>query len=115
MTQEAMPVEGLFLVGAPRGLIRQGSIDLSKRPVVQNPDGTISTVRSMSIGTDEGEVLIPQVSPDGRLLTEDEAIALYRQTGENLGVFGDPESATEYAQALHEQQAKAYSTRVTPR
>jgi hypothetical protein len=93
--------------GAPEGLLIAGNIDLTNRPRVQNADGSVSTVLSMSIGTDEGEVLIPRVSDDGRILTEDEAEAQYRSTGRHLGVFRTPEAATAYAQALHDEQAAA--------
>jgi hypothetical protein len=88
-------------------LQRPGNIDLHNRPVVTNPDGSISTVRSISIGTPEGTVLIPTVV-GGRVVSNDEAIAHYRTTGQHLGIFPDDKSAEEYANRLHEEQAREY-------
>lgn len=92
------------------GLVEPGNIDLGKRPVVRNADGSISTVRSMSFNEDGKEVLIPTVAADGsRILSNDEAIAQYRASGQHLGKFDTPENATAYAEQLHNQQAKAYA------
>jgi hypothetical protein len=90
------------------GQIAQGNIDLAHRPIVRNPDGSISTVRSMGVNIDGREVLIPTVSDDGRIMSPDESIQTYRQTGRHLGMFATPEASTAYAKALHEQQAKTY-------
>ncbi|CDZ67629.1 Hypothetical protein NGAL_HAMBI2605_59100 [Neorhizobium galegae bv. orientalis] len=91
------------------GLLEQGNIDLTKRPVVKNDDGSISTVRSMSFGEDGSEILIPTVSPDGKILGDDDAIALYRSSGQHLGKFKSPADASAYAERLHENQAKLYA------
>lgn len=89
-------------------MAQAGNIDLTKRPRVKMPDGSIATVRSMSIGTNDGEVLIPTVSDDGRIMEEEEAIKTYFKTGRHLGIFKTPEAATEYAQMLHLAQQMMY-------
>lgn len=90
----------------PEGEIEHGNLDLSNRPQVQNPEtGGISTVYSTSIGTPKGEVLIPRVSEDGRLLSEKEAEEEYHKTGHHLGIYSSPEEATKAAELIHQQQA----------
>jgi len=88
----------------PSGLLVPGSIDLARQPEIRNPDGTTSTVRSMSFSRGGREILIPTVGPD-RILSEDEAIRQYDRTGKHLGIFSSPELATEYAKRLHDMYA----------
>lgn len=87
--------------GFPEPMI-SGNLPLDVRYRVPNADGSISTVRTMSIGTDDGEVLIPTVI-NGRVVSDDEAIDHYFNTGENFGTFRTPDEATAYADWLHRQ------------
>lgn len=91
--------------GPDDGLIEAGNIDLTKRPRVRNADGTTSTVRSISANYGGQEVLVPTVSDDGRVLTDEEALQAFEKTGRHLGKFKTPEVATVYAKRLHDQQA----------
>lgn len=95
-------------LNSPRGLMEHGTIDLGTRPVVRNPDGSISTVRSFSVNFGNGEVLLPTVSDDGRIVSEDEAIRMYQNNGRHLGIFDKPDNATSYARQLSRSQAERY-------
>lgn len=94
---------------ADGGMVEPGNIDLTNRPVVRNPDGSISTVRSMSFNDGRHEVLIPTVHPQGHIMQDEQAIDHYRNSGQHLGKFDTPENATSYAQQIHEDQSNLYS------
>jgi hypothetical protein len=101
-----------FLLPNAPGLLQRGNIDMTTRPLVRNPDGSISTIRSMSYSPGAGrEVLVPTVSNEGQIMRGREAVPYWGSRGQNLGVFSNPDDADAYAQQLHEAQAKYFGLR----
>lgn len=96
------------LAGPQPGMVQPGNIDLHNRPIAHNLDGSISTVRSITVTTDQGAVLIPTVI-GGKVVSNKAAVQHWRQTGENLGTFTDERSADAYSVRLHNQQAAEYA------
>ena len=94
---------GLVIRRQQGKMITPGNIDVENLPTVLNPNGTVSTIRSMSINIDGKEVLIPTVI-NGRVVSEEEAIQSYLKTGKHLGIFSSPEAATAYGKSLSAQQ-----------
>lgn len=81
------------------------TLSMDGRVPFTNPDGSTSTVRTISVGMPEGEVLLPTITPDGRSLTTDQAIEEYRRTGRHLGIYDSVEAAERAAAALHDREA----------
>ena len=96
----------------PEGMITAGNIDLTKRQVAHNADGSISTELSKGFNIDGKNVLIPTVV-GGKIVSDAEAIAHYRATGENLGEFRTDAASNKYAEMLHKDQEKRYAKSVT--
>jgi hypothetical protein len=105
-----------MIAGNHTGVVEPGNIDLTTRPNVANADGSHSSVRSMSFQDEKGgpEILVPTVSEDGKIMSEDDAVNAYKQTGRHLGKFTNPDTANAYAQKLHEQQAGPLNSLITP-
>lgn len=90
-----------------RGMLLPGNIDLAHRPIVRNKNGSISTVRSISVGVNGRTFLLPTVVGD-RVVSNRQAIRHFERTGEHLGVFSNWRDADRYAARLHRQQARRY-------
>ena len=92
--------------------IEPGNIDLKNRKVLNNGDGTYSTESSITI-TDRGPngssvaVNIPTVV-NGKRLSEQDAEAYYRRTGQHLGKFRSIDEAVSAAKNTHLEQEKRY-------
>ncbi len=89
----------------------QGNIDLNNRIVVHNPNGSISTELSFTVGIDNEVVLLPSIV-NGVILSDEAAIQHYLDTGEYLGKFTTDAAADAYAEALHLRQEWFYTERV---
>jgi hypothetical protein len=98
-------VRGLPQSQWPAGMIEAPNTNLHDRPTVRNPDNTTSSVRSMSFEVNGKEILVPTVSDDGRIMSDDESKQQYLKTGKHLGVFDHWQNADKYAEQLHNDYA----------
>jgi ABC-type multidrug transport system fused ATPase/permease subunit len=89
------------------GLIQKGNIDLSNRKPVKNKDGTVSTIRSITIGTDKGYYVIPTIV-GGKKVSDKKAIEYFSKTGEHLGLFETQAQADAFARKLHNREAQKF-------
>lgn len=85
----------------------QGNIDLDNRPVVTNEDGSISTELSIVIEEDGQYIIIPTVV-NGKVVSDDEAVKHYHETGENHGKYKSVTEAVRKSQEISREQAKRY-------
>ena len=91
------------------GMVEKPTLDPSKAIAkVKNEDGSISTVRTLGFNIDGKEVLIPSVHKDGYIMSDEESIQHYKDTGEHFGKFDSPEASTNYAISLHDNHEKKF-------
>ena len=88
-----------------QGMVKPGTIDLTKRPIVHHPDGSVSSLYSGSVELDGKILLLPGVSTEGKMLTTPKSmVAEYKKTGNMLGQFKTEDDASAYAEMLHNKQ-----------
>ena len=85
-----------------------GNINLAQRPIVYNPDGSYSTVRTATIEHEGKYYNVPTVMDEGRIGTEEEAYRRFLKTGKHLGAYRNLQDAVKAAEGLHEDQAADY-------
>lgn len=90
-----------------RGAQEQGNIDLTSLQPTQNPDGTFSTINTTTYHDEVSglEVVIPTTNADGLVMTEQEAIQVYLDTGQHLGKFNNIDNADSFRQRLADLQS----------
>jgi hypothetical protein len=89
----------------PKGMLVAPTLDLTNRPRVKNADGTISTIRTIGIETDGKYVLVPTVSDDGRIMSNDEAFQQCRKTGKHVGIYDTKANADAAGPYWHNLEA----------
>jgi hypothetical protein len=104
---ELLNIKDRYAEGGP---VVPGNIDLHNRPVVRNADDSISTVLSITVGFGDKTYVLPRVV-GGKVVSNQEAIDHFRQTGEHLGAYDKQKDAEDYSQRLHEEQAKEYKSK----
>lgn len=87
----------------PAGMITPGNIDLNNRPRVSNPDGSYSTVRTMTFEEGGKTIMVPTII-NGKQVSTKEAIDYYHKTGQHMGIFKDQKAADQYDEEMHKQQ-----------
>lgn len=85
-------------------MVQPANMDTLLRPIVRNPDGSISTHRTISVEFDGVTVVLPTVTDDGKIESDDDAIQRYLRTGRHMGMFGDQKEADTYAKWLSARQ-----------
>ena len=94
--------------------IQPATIDTSRLPAVRNPDGSDSTVRSITIESDGKFFNIPTVI-GGKVVDNASAIADWKKhPDKHLGIFTNQGSALADAEVLHQREARRIAGQSAP-
>lgn len=97
-------------------LITPPSLNLKKQPIIQNKDGSVSTV--LSIGADIGKgrvIVVPTVDRRTKSIVDDNtAINNAFISGEHLGIYPNARIANLAAQAIHKNEEKRILPKIDP-
>lgn len=86
---------------------RWGSGNIYHRPFVHNGDGTTSTMVSQVFSDGDGHHVIMNVTPDGQILSGDEAQKRYYEVGDNgVATFDSLDDALNFDAALHPREVQ---------
>tara|TARA_R110000803_G_scaffold4054_6_gene13887 strand:- start:564 stop:2468 length:1905 start_codon:yes stop_codon:yes gene_type:complete len=94
------------------GMVTDMNIDLNNRKPIRNEDGTISTVKSITVTVDDKFALIPTVWSDGKTskyMTEEAAIKYFQLSGEHLGIYESSEQADASAEKISKMMGDIYA------
>jgi hypothetical protein len=97
------------------GAVEPPTIDLKNRPEHRMPDGSVATVRSMGIEHDGKHALLPTISHEGKIWSDDEAFDNYMKTNEHMGLYPDDETTDKAGELIHQDQAQMLRDRRTDR
>jgi len=85
-----------------KGMKEVGNLDINT-PVANTAMQTIG----YKVG--DTQVVIPVVHPDGHTMSEDEAVELYKSTGNNFGTFSNIDDANKFSTSLYRRQEEVIS------
>lgn len=90
----------------PFDALHPGNIDLRHRPYVKFHNGKVATVRPIPVEIGGLTYLIPTIRDDGVLMTDQQAVDTFRNTGQHLGVYRDVADAARASGLIEEDQKK---------
>ena len=95
------------LYSLPIGNGRWDSGNIYQRPFVKNDNGTTSTMVSQVFTDDNGNHVIMNVTPDGKILSDEDAQKRYYEVGDNgVATFDNLDDALKFDNALHPREVQ---------
>lgn len=94
----------VFDVMYPSGRKKMGNMKVMSQETSEDIEK--SPMETMAIYLGNEYTVIPTVSPDGRKLTTEEAMMMYKETNAHFGIFYSPEEAESFSKAFNEAHSR---------